>query len=256
MFRTLIILFLLFFCPPSWAAEPAFARQTFRGAFTPSEKKVRVAIFDADQTLRLSTTQYRAPRHPSEVLILPGVKERILQLNREGFFVAIMSNQQNPVKDTGIEAINLTMNESLRLIETSGAQINYVDFSVTEDDAKPSPLMFERLEKNIREKFGADYSIDRDSSFMVGDAAYIRPTPGVSPGELKPDGTHGVDTSNFDRKFAENSGIRFYEPQEFFSWEKNGITRFNNLSDLRKYTENEAQKNLASCPEGYRLLLH
>lgn len=64
---------------------------------------------------------------------------------------------------------------------------------------KPETGMWGALELYIKRALGEDYTIDKDNSFYVGDAAG-RP------------GDHLAD----DKGFAENVGIQFYEPEQFF----------------------------------------
>ena len=76
---------------------------------------------------------------------------------------------------------------------------------------------------------------------MVGDAAYRKPDASY-PGDIRPDGNMGFDFENFDRKFAENNGIAFHEPQEFFGWNRFGITRFLIPSDVEEYWEKRKER--------------
>ncbi len=55
--------------------------------------------------------------------------------------------------------------------------------------------------------------IDYEASFMVGDAGYKRDVD-----EDHPDGRPADDFSNSDRGFAENLGIPFSEPTDYFGW--------------------------------------
>ena len=79
--------------------------------------------------------------------------------------------------------------------------------------------------KHVKEKYGAAAKIDKSQSFMVGDSAYKKASA-HEPGDTKPDGTPGTHFSNSDRLFAENYGVKFIEPTDFFGWRKYGIDVF------------------------------
>jgi histidinol phosphatase-like enzyme len=219
---------LLHFACPVLARADVVARAVVGDSFSYSGGPVKVLLLDADQTVRISTSQHRAPRSPAEVVLLPGVKEKIAEYESRGFFVAILSNQVNAVGDTGLEQIDQTMQETVRQIQRDGPSVHYYDFSRVAEESKPAPLMIDRLEENLRARFGPGASIDRAHSLMVGDAAYLET-------EIRPDGRMGFDTANFDRKFAENGRIPFEEPQNFFGWKKFGVERIENLSALESY---------------------
>ena len=202
---------------------------------------VPVAFFDADSTLRVSKGAHYAPANASEVMMLPGVAEKIAELTQQGYFVAIVSNQVGSAHRTSLAAINEAMQATIQGAESKGGVIQYFDYSVSEDHSKPHTAMADILEKKLQEKFGGAAKIDRTKSFMVGDAAYRKPDVNY-PGDIRPDGQMGFDFENFDRKFAENNGIAFHEPQEFFGWSRYGITRFLIPSDVDEYWEKRKER--------------
>lgn len=181
--------------------------------------RVKVAFFDADSTLRISRSGLPWASYDTDFIVLPGVAEKIRELNRQGYVVAIVSNQGRiPVSLTFKEADEAFFNLAVRL-KTMGAIVHYFDFAEKVDEyRKPNPGMFSRLEANLRTRFGSTTSIDKANSFMVGDAAYKK-------SELRPDGRQGADFSNADRGFAERSGIGFVEASTFFGWTRFGYQR-------------------------------
>ena len=72
--------------------------------------------------------------------------------------------------------------------------------------------------------------IDREVSFMVGDAAY-------KESEIRPDGRPGFNFSNSDRRFAANAGLMFYEPQDFFGWKDLGGEHMPDIEALNAFWE-------------------
>jgi DNA 3'-phosphatase len=213
---------------PSLARADDVVRAQIGAGFRYTGGPVKVLVLDADQTVRISSTQFRAPRDPSQVIILPGVRAKIAEYQRQGYFVAIMSNQVNAVKDSGLGKIDSTMQETVRQIAGSGTPIPYYDFSEREADSKPATAMFDKMQAALKAKFGPGATIDRAHSLYVGDAAYLTT-------ETRPNGLPGIDSANFDRKFAENNHVPYQEPQDFFGWKQRGFNRIENTKDLARY---------------------
>jgi DNA 3'-phosphatase len=225
-------LLFLFCVAPASAAE--LARRALSSAYTFQGVPVRVAFFDADSTLRISTGKHFAPATPAEVRILPNVPETIRELGRQGYLIAVVSNQENMIGRYTDVPILAAMHETIRQAEAAGGKVHYFDYSFTKEEAKPNPLMGERLEAQLKESFGAGASIDRKKSFMVGDAAYLAAENGA-PADLRPDNIPAFDHGNFDRLFAKNLNVKFYEPDEFFGWREDGVRRFHRLPELEAY---------------------
>lgn len=161
-------------------------------------RKVKVAFFDADGTLRRSLSGKVVTAHPNDTEFLPGVKDKLRRLREEGYFLAIVSNQGGVPEHTSLKAADHTLHHTAQAV---GA--HYFDFAVDQgSDRKPGTGMATRLERRLGAK------IDKEHSFMVGDAAYKE---------------HG-DFSDSDRKFAENLGIKFHEPHTFFGWNQRRMT--------------------------------
>jgi histidinol phosphatase-like enzyme len=220
-------------------------RATVSSSYNYRGGKIKVLVLDADQTLRISTSRWRAPRAPSEVVILPGVRETITNYVNQGYLVAILSNQMNAVNDSGLGQVDRTMQETVRQIQSeSSARIDYYDFSEIEADARPNTPMFDRLARVLKEKFGSGAEIDREHSLFSGDAAYL-------PSDIRPDGRHGFDTANFDRIFAENNHLPFEEPQNLFGWRDRGMDRIENVAALEEFNRRKSSTPLP-CLEFFR----
>ena len=113
-------------------------------------------------------------KDPSEVIILEGVSEGIKILKEQyGFKIIVISNQAGVSKGLmtreDVEAVNNRVNQ---LLQMEGASIDafyycpyHPDFDPPEKSIcrKPSPFMIVQA--------AAEYKIDLESSYMVGDKA-------------------------------------------------------------------------------------
>lgn len=230
--------------PPS--ATPAinqylFGRQTLHWQMTPEmNKKVKVAFFDADSTLRVTRSGVLTPLSPEDVIILPGVAKKLKQLSDEGYLIAIVSNQGGIPRHTTLENADACLKETVRQIELGGAKVAYYDFAEKYDsNRKPELGMSTKLFEILKRQFGSDVTLDFENSMMVGDAAY-------KAGDTRPDGLDSIDPSNADRLFAENLGVQFFEASSFFGWMDFGIRRMNTTKDVATY-EQMAANRLLGC---------
>lgn len=193
---------------------PSLPQKRRELVFDSTESKVKVAFFDADQTLRLSATDRPAPNGAGDVVLLDGTFKKLRVLAQQGFLLAIVSNQG------GVKYGFLTfddaedaMQETIIKFAEQGIYFNYYDFADQYDsNRKPNTKMAYRLEQKLSDH---NKQLLWSESFMVGDAAWKK---GV---DHKPDGTPGEDHSNSDRIFAEKIsdkklGFKFYHPDEFF----------------------------------------
>jgi DNA 3'-phosphatase len=221
--------------PAAWAA---IARRTFaEGTPTPVNGKMKVAFFDADSTLRIAPSGSPSANSVDDVMKLPDVADKIAELDRQGYLVVIVSNQAGVPRYVSMEVADGALMRIRELVreENPKAIIHYHDFAETiTEDRKPGIGMALRLERLLKEKFGTETIIDKENSFMVGDAAYKHSENG-QPAERRPDGREGMDMSNSDRLFAVNYGIKFFEPADFFGWRKYGIDRFDHPEQITEY---------------------
>lgn len=188
------------------------------------DKKIKVAFFDADSTLRISKSGRLSANNPLDVIILPGVANKIAELTKDGYLIAIVSNQG------GIISKNVTFNQdnsyegkfqiadqalkyTIRLIQKENplAKIHYYDFAERGKGdfyTKPSVGMAKHLERVLAKK---GFEIDWNNSFMVGDSDYTED-------QISPRGRRGDASSPSDREFAENLNIRHIHPQDLLGW--------------------------------------
>jgi DNA 3'-phosphatase len=207
--------------------------------------KIKVAFFDADSTLRVAPSGNVSANGPRDAWLLPEVTAEIERLASEGYLIAIVSNQAGVPKMVprlhADGALDHVRNVAKWL--NPKAIIHYYDFAENKDhNRKPNTGMLERVEAMIKEKFNA--TIDKENSFMCGDAAY-------SKEETRPDGRKGFDISNSDRKVAENFGIRFTDPADQFGWRKYGFERFRFKTEVDEFYEKNPQlkkTGFGKCP--------
>jgi HAD superfamily hydrolase (TIGR01662 family) len=235
---------------------PALIRRTMRNPFHYAGGEVPVAFLDADSNVRIPITGWYAPRTPEEVVLLPGVARKIRELTEQGFFVTIVSNQKTILASGAtLENVDKAMEQTARLMESEGGKVHLFNYALTEAESKPSPAMFQELEKQLLQLYGPQAKIDKARSFMVGDYAYQKPGPNFA-GELRPNGLMGEDEGNFDRLFAKNNGIAYHEPNDFFGWEKYGIYRFHKMEDIDRYEYNRSAllRGDPPCPDAYAIV--
>ena len=185
-------------------------RQILNDSFT-TTPSIKVAFFDADDTLRRSASKARFVSGPSDVEILPGVVEKIKALNQDGYLVAIVSNQGGIPRYNSLKNVDQTLIQTIRLLRQEGAVVHYYDFSENYDlNRKPNIGMAMNLQMVLKMTYpDQELEIDLEHSIMVGDAAY-------KTDETRPDGSPGVSFSNSDRLFAEALGITFHEAPHYF----------------------------------------
>jgi len=179
----------------------------------PGTGHAKVAFFDADSTIRISKSGAVTADSATDVNVLPFAAQEIKRLASEGHLIAIVSNQGgvgsgHQTLATAEKALALAVSRLRKL----GAPVHYFDFADKYDNfRKPKTGMAELLDDKITSKCGE--GIDLASSFMVGDSGYKKNVDGPHP-----DGRPADDFSNSDRLFAENLGIPFHEPTDFFAW--------------------------------------
>ncbi|CAM0136906.1 unnamed protein product [Umbelopsis sp. WA50703] len=126
------------------------------------------------------------------------VPRKLEGLHKQGYTIAILSNQNGLKSDMKIEGFKRKIRNILSQLSMPVMLIAALKKDVYR---KPVTAMWDLL----YEKVGSD--IDLKDSYYVGDAA------GRAEGWK---GKARKDHSCGDRKFADNIGIKFYTPEEFF----------------------------------------
>ncbi|XP_061383806.1 uncharacterized protein F21D5.5 [Danaus plexippus] len=162
----------------------------------------RIAAFDMDGTL-IKTKSGKV--HPVDVndwqIAMPQVPQKLSDKFEEGYKIVILSNQ-SPIGSgrvriddfkKKIEGLVQKLNVPVQVYLATGKGIY----------RKPMTGMW----KILSEKYNDDILIDMDNSFYCGDAAGR--AANWAPGRKK-------DHSMADILLAENLGLKFYTPEQFF----------------------------------------
>ncbi|OBA22503.1 PNK3P-domain-containing protein, partial [Metschnikowia bicuspidata var. bicuspidata NRRL YB-4993] len=187
-------------------------------------KKIRVAAFDMDDTLICTKSGIKFGRGPYDWKwrndqILPALQKKVKDKN----MVLVIFTNQSAVSVTELLAPhsksykNLSLKVGLisKALETGIGPTPVLFFASTGrprqgvlarsslethfSHKKPELGMWSELERYIRRCFGEEYSVDLDLSYFVGDAAGR-------------DGDHLAA----DKGFAENAGVPFFVPEDYF----------------------------------------
>lgn len=179
-----------------------------------NQKVLPVAFFDADNTLRFTRSGKPSPHGRHDVELFRQCRNKLLELGRQGFLLAIVSNQAGITNGyISFNEVEEAFQETLRRFFDQGIVFHYYDFADKKDEnRKPDTGMAWRLERKLNY---AGRKIDWQKSFMVGDAGWKKGK------DLRPDGRMGTDHSSSDRLFAENiakrhAGFTFFHANDFF----------------------------------------
>lgn len=182
--------------------------------FVKRKKQVKVAFFDADDTLRFAPSGAVTANSERDVFILPRVSEKMKELKKKGYFIAIVSNQGGVgLGKVPFEVADQALMYTIAKIQEKdpSLKIDYYDFAENSKEdifAKPNTGMAVYLENLLKQ---SSIQIDWSESLMVGDAQYGK-------NEVSPRGIRGSDFSNSDRLFAERLGIKSFHPRDLFQW--------------------------------------
>ncbi len=239
---------------PIGSEEEAYVvqRRILADSYTPTPEqlksgKIKIAVFDADSTLRLAPSGNVSANNGRDVWLLPLVTKRIAELNAEGYLVLIASNQAGIPKYISLKQSDSALDFVRRMAAwlNPSAVFHYYDFAENNDnDRKPNTGMLDRLEAKLKAKYGDKVVIDKANSFMCGDSAYKKT-------DTRPDGKPGTDFSNSDRGLAEKYGIRFSDPADEFGWRQYGIERFMNKKMIDQFFVDHPElkgKPVGRCP--------
>jgi DNA 3'-phosphatase len=198
----------------------------------PGTQETKVAFFDADSTIRVSKSGAPTASSATDVNVLPFVAPEMLRLARQGYVIAVVSNQGGvssgyQTYETAEKALVLAISK----LRSLGGPVHYFDFAENYDHfRKPEIGMAELLDQKIKNK--CTQGIDWANSFMVGDSGYKKNVDGPHP-----DGRPADDFSNSDRLFAENLGIPFHEPTDYFHWRDYEVFNLAAQSELETFLD-------------------
>ncbi|KAK9296462.1 hypothetical protein QLX08_009518 [Tetragonisca angustula] len=165
------------------------------------ESRSKIAAYDMDGTLIKTKSGLVFPKDCDDwQLIYPDVPKKLRKLHNDGYKIVVFTNQ----KSIGSGKVNpkFFKNKVRNIVQKIGVPMQIFIATGSDIYRKPAIGMWQQLKKK-----NDSISIDKDSSFYVGDAAG-RPK-NWSPGRKK-------DHSSVDRLLALNLGLKFYTPEEYF----------------------------------------
>lgn len=210
-------------------------RAEIDGAFKPQNiRKIKVAFFDADSTIRVATSGSVSANHVKDVTLLPYMHKKMKQLFYDNYLIYIVSNQGGVSKKIiTCETAEGALVYTIKLMKDEGMIVHGFDYAESDDKyRKPDIGMINKLEKKLKSTFGSSASIDKSLSFMVGDSAYKKDI------DITPWGDLGTHFSNSDRLFAEKYQIRFFEAAVFFEWRNFGVDVFTKAEQVKEFIFN------------------
>lgn len=202
---------------------PPVFKEFYEKELSDGTKKIKIAAFDMDSTLIKSRSGLKFGKGANDWQwwsdrVVPTLKAKA----EEKYIIAIFTNQGSTVvlqKDPNASKSYLILRSKINQIFASlksQVEIPLLVFAATQlpgkklrpfasseekhqKTRKPETGMWDELILYLKSALGNDIEIDMDNSFFVGDAA----------------GREG-DFLDTDKKLAENIGIRFEVPEDFF----------------------------------------
>lgn len=166
-------------------------------------KSYKIAAFDLDGTLIVTKSGKKFAKDIDDWKWFHAtlVKAKLTELAREGYTLAIFSNQN------GIAKGHVTASQVQRKVETIVKQLKLpmLVFLSAENDIMRKPRLGAWTEMTKLVGAKSELFFNKDASFYCGDAAG---RPKVSE--------RAKDFAATDYKFALNAGIRFYTPEYLF----------------------------------------
>nr|XP_014289578.2 uncharacterized protein F21D5.5 [Halyomorpha halys] len=158
------------------------------------EKRDKVASFDLDGTLIKCKSGEHPKDHTNWTLWEDSVRIELYNLHNNGYKIIIFTNQVGILRPNSSIKLHLFKSKIESVINQIGIPVQiYMATYHGGPYRKPIPGMWKIMELNSKVK------ANLEQSFFVGDSA----------GREK-------DFAASDRIFAENIGLKFYTPEEFF----------------------------------------
>lgn len=180
-------------------------------------KSLKLGCFDLDGTLVNTKSGANFARGSSDWCWFENAKDKVTREVEKGTILVIFTNQGGVTASQGEisksytnlkERINLVVASLGKTVEyplvlaapkrPGGKQKVISSAEKHEKMRKPATGMFERMEEFLKDALG-EYSIDKEQSYYVGDAA-----------------GRELDFLDSDKAFAEAVGLPFHTPEEFF----------------------------------------
>ncbi|KAI9723474.1 MAG: hypothetical protein M1828_004204 [Chrysothrix sp. TS-e1954] len=181
------------------------------------EKACRIAAFDLDGTIITTASGKSFARDSSDWKFWDHcIPERLRRLHEEGYRLLLLSNQSGLNLKTDPKTVKTDKKRTIDFKQKITAVLHRLDlpislYAATTQDRyrKPRTGMWEEfLEDHDLE--GDLNNVDLAQSFFIGDAA----------GRLADGKKSKADFSSSDRDFADNVGLKFETPEEYFLQER------------------------------------
>ncbi|GHJ88845.1 hypothetical protein NliqN6_5247 [Naganishia liquefaciens] len=197
-----------------------FATNTGESSSSTSKKRIRIAMYDLDGTLIQPKSGNKFPKNADDWKWWHAkVKPKLAEAHSQGQHLVIISNQK--LADKKLKE----WREKVHLICADLPEhtpVRVLAATASDQFRKPGTGLFDFLREFYEAK---GLEIDLEHSFYVGDAA----------------GRDG-DHNDTDRKFADNAGLMFYTPEQYF---KNSTT----APVFRRYKGFDAKAELPRMDE-------
>ena len=177
-------------------------------------KTCQLACFDLDHTLIKPKQGRTHANSPEDVMLWnPMILDKLMEYYLQDYKLVLFSNQNNVLQKPDKKEI---LEGKIQFLKDNLAFSKFNILLACEKDycRKPNTGLFDFLLDKTK------LTVDYKKSFMVGDAA----------GRVKTS-TIKKDFACSDRMFAENIGLTFYTPEEFFLGEKPRKFILNRLSE-------------------------
>uniref|UniRef100_A0A803N9Z6 Uncharacterized protein n=1 Tax=Chenopodium quinoa TaxID=63459 RepID=A0A803N9Z6_CHEQI len=134
-------------------------------------------------------------------LMYPSIPDKLQKLYNDGYKLVIFTNESNidrwkNKRQKAVDSKVGRLNNFINLVKVPIQVYIACGFGLTDPYRKPKTGMWHVMERH----FNSGIPVDMDQSFYVGDAAGRK-----------------NDHSDADIKFAQDVGLKFYVPEDFFT---------------------------------------
>lgn len=145
----------------------------------------KAILFDYDDTLRTTPSEFKYPTKPDEVILKDGVKEKLQEVKKDGYMLLGVSNQSGVAKDI------LSYEDAIECFDKTNAMAGaHIEYCFCPHSVPPS-CYCRKPQSGMGVHFIEKHKLDPEQCIVVGD-----------------------QTS--DKTFAKRLGMKFIHADEFF----------------------------------------